>query len=604
MNLDRPLEHDPAALARKLAQVKILAGYPPTVGQRILGPEYGHLAALNLDLSSLPVRETELAGAVDQIRVHLKTLAETLLPSEALPTALAQVSGHLVAEFETLQSLLKSSAAVVVDADLVQRVRHKFTPIRDQLEQELADLDLLITPLRPPRPNPDGSWAADNWLEWAVKHYLPYRFWLEEIGRHDHEIAVQADAFAEWLYDHYPMLQLTYPRMVYRGLLALRDRLTGPAPVLVAVVDNLNYKFFPDLVRYLQTQGFFSQETIPHLAMLPSCTEVSKKCLFIGQPEPFPGTAYEKPTLAAWEHTLKGRRIRYLPHVGALRSVKRREHDVYFLNYLPVDEALHDDEQQTGVFYSAAVRQRLRALTQDIRAFAERIGAEGDLVLVVVSDHGATRIAAEAPNAIDRQFYAGRVKDRHHRYVTIDDKQLAALPDNVRFECYVFERERFGLPTHYLAARSTYRFADPGEGIYVHGGLSPEETIVPLAVFTPVAVASRPLTIRLLADEFRYGVKSLLRLELVNPNRYGCQDVHVEVLNANVEATPVLLGGLDALSQAEVSSEVRFRRMPGEMTALQVRMTYQFLGKSHSQVAELPITLKRLMTTTFDLDDL
>ncbi|MGA9348015.1 MAG: hypothetical protein WBW48_04330 [Anaerolineae bacterium] len=595
------LRRDPATLACKLAQVKVLAGYPLEVGRRLLGPEYNHLAALNLDFSGLPVREVDLADMVDQIRVHLNTLAQTLPASEALLAMLDQVSGHLMAEFEALQTLLKSGD-VAVDADMVRRARQKFAPIHDRLEQELAGLGLLITPPRPT--NPDGTWTADEWLDWAVEHYLPYRFWLEEIGQHDEEIATQADAYAAWLYAQYPALRLIYPRMVYQGLLALHDRLTSSAPVLVVVADNLNYKFLPDLVRYLQVQGFFVEQSIPYLAMLPSCTEVSKKCLFIGQPEPFSGTAYEKPTLEAWGPALGGRRVCYLPHVGALRSVKRREHDVYFLNYLPVDEALHDDEQQTGVPYSAAVRQRLRALAGDIRAFAERIGAERDLAVIVISDHGSTRISAEAPNPIDRRFYATRVTDKHNRYVTISDAELKALPDNVRFECYIFERERFGLPTNYLAARSTYRFSDLGEGIYVHGGLSPEETIVPLAVFAPVAVKPKPLMVRLLADEFRYGVKSLIRLELVNPNQYVCQEVRIEVLNSNVEAAPTMMGDLDPLSQAEVQIETRFRRITEEMTALQVRVGHKFLGQSYSQVEKLPVKIKRIMTTTFDLDEL
>ncbi len=597
------LRSNPAALACKLAQVKILAGYPSQVGKRILGPEYDHLAALNLDFSGLPVREVDLADAVDHIRVHLNTLARALPPSEALTTMLDQVSGHLVTEFEALHTLLKSGD-VAVNADIVRRVRQKFAPIHDRLEQELADLDMLVTPPRPPQPDPDDAWAADEWLDWAVEYYLPYRFWLEEIGQHDKEIATQADAYAEWLYTQYPALRLTYPRMVYQGLLALHDRLTSSAPVLVVVADNLNYKFFPDLVRYLQAQGFFVEQSIPYLAMLPSCTEVSKKCLFIGQPEPFSGTAYERPTLEAWEPVLGGRRVRYLPHVGALRSVKRQQHDVYFLNYLPVDEALHDDEQQTGVPYSAAVRQRLRALAGDIRAFAERIGAERNLAVIVISDHGSTRICAEAPNPIDRRFYATRITDKHHRYVTISDAELKALPDNIRFECYIFEKERFGLPTNYLAARSTYRFTDPGEGIYVHGGLSPEETIVPLTVFAPVAVKPKPLTVRLLADEFRYGVKSLIRLELVNPNQYACQEVHVEVLNSNIEAAPTVVGDLDALSQTEMQIEARFHRIIEEMTALQVRVGHTFLGQSYSQVEKLPVKIKRIMTTTFDLDAL
>ena len=223
---------------------------------------------------------------------------------------------------------------------------------------------------------------------------------------------------------------------------------------------------------------------------------------------------------------------------------------------------------------------------------------------IVTSDHGSTRIAAGAPNVIDRQFYASRVTDKHHRYVTIGDAELADLPANVRYECYIFERHRFDLPVNYLAARSIYRFADPGEGIYVHGGLSPEETIVPLVVFAPVTIEPKSLTVRLLADEFRYGVKSLIRLELVNPNQYACQEVHVEVLNPNVEAAPALVGDLASLSQTEVQIEARIRRTAGEMENLQVRVDYQFLGQSRSLTEELPVNMKRITTTTCALDGL
>jgi len=152
--------------------VEVLAGYPPQVGQRILGPEYDYLAALRLDLSGLPVREADpsagsgqaLADATDQIRVHLNTLAQALSPSEALPVMLDQVSGHLVAEFKVLQMILKAGDATV-DADLVRQVQQKFAPVHDQLEQGLADLDLLVTLPRPPQPDTDGTWTTDEWLE-------------------------------------------------------------------------------------------------------------------------------------------------------------------------------------------------------------------------------------------------------------------------------------------------------------------------------------------------------------------------------------------------------------------------------------------------------
>lgn len=596
------LKHDPQDLTRRLSQIRVLSGYPNEVGQRVMGPEYDILANMKLDLGGLPVREADLGSVIDQVRVYLNHLALDHAPAEALSLLLDQASGHLVIEFETVSSLLKSNQ-VMADSELVHRVQRKFSPLSGQLEQELSDLDLLITRPRPSQPDPAKDWTADQWLDWAVQQYLPYRFWLEEVGRHDAELTVQADAYAEWLYTSYAQLWTGYSRMVYRSLLNLIDRLKASPPVLIAVLDNFNYKFLPDLQRYLQAQGFAAEQSCPYLVMLPSCTEVSKKCLFIGQPEPFSGTAYKKPTLAAWSGTLGHRRVCYLSGIGDLRAVRQREHDVFFLNYIPIDKALHEDEHQTGISHSAAVRQRLQALAKDIRAFAGRIGAEQELVIIVTSDHGSARIPADAPNLIDRHFYAKKVEDKHHRYVTMSDKALAALPGNVRFECYIFEREKFNLRTNYLAARSTYRFVDPGERLYVHGGLSPEETVVPVTVFTPLMAKAKPLTIRFLVDELRYDVKSFVRLEVVNPNDYPGQEICAEIVTPGVEAVPATLKNLERLGHTEVCIETRVRRADTQTLPLQVRITWQFLGQPQSQLEEAPVRIRRMVTTAFDMEE-
>ncbi len=49
---------------------------------------------------------------------------------------------------------------------------------------------------------------------------------------------------------------------------------------------------------------------------------------------------------------------------------------------------------------------------------------------------------------------------------------------------------------------------------YIHGGLTPEETLIPMALFTPQTVSSKPLTLRLLNNEFYYARKSEVRLDL------------------------------------------------------------------------------------------
>ncbi len=611
----RWLRQSPQQLAQQLATLNVLTGYPPEVGRRVMGDQFDLLARLELDLSDIQVSESQIGSALDQIRVHLEQLMRSTATHrlrsgqahEALEAILTQASGYLEVEFDAVQRLLRSGE-VAIDRDLVRRVRGLFARVqhRPHLDQALADLDLLISQPPPPKPdpNPSNPWSDEQWLEWAEEHYLPYRFWLEEIGQLTGDIVDFAGAYADWLYKRYPAMRLSSPRMVYQALPALKGKMMSDAPVLVLVIDNFNAKFFRDFTRYMQAQGYYAEQLTYYVSMLPSCTEISKKCLFVGQPEPFAGTSYEKPVQETWEQALRGRRALYLPHIGALRAIKRREHDVYFLNYLPLDMAFHQDEEHVGISHAQAARSYLRAVARDVRAFGERIGAPRDLVVIVISDHGSTRIPAEAPNLIDSAFFAKRVLDRHHRYVRITDSELHQLPDNIQYQCYTFERERFGLNENYLSARAHYRFLPTTGSTYIHGGLTPEETLVPVAVFTPLTVSPKPLTVRLLGNAFYYARKSEIQVELVNTNAYACESVRLEIQNANVDAPGVDLGTLAPMSQETVTLEARFRRSHGGVDTLHIRVTYGFLGQPQQQEVEEAVEMKSMMTQAFDLREL
>lgn len=596
------LKRDPAYLGKQLAILKATEGYGRQIGQRTLGSEFPLLSDLELDLSQVEVNETTVSDALDQVRVHLHHLTESLQPGEALDVILGQACGQLEIEFDVLQVLLRSGD-LTIDAEIVDRIRKLFTPIRNRphIDQALADLDLLIKPKDPPLPNSD--WGEEEWLNWAVHSYLPYRFWLEEIGQLRGDVADLAELYADWLYGYYKSTRLHSERMIYQALPKLRPMIQDSSVTLILVLDNFNQKFWRDFQRYMQHAGFFNQETAYYLSMLPSATEISKKCLITGQPGPFEGTAYEGPVKQVWESALKGRKVCYLPHIGALRRVKQQEHDVYFLNYLPIDIAFHQDEQHTGISHAQAARSHLRALAEDIRAFGERIGAERDLVVISLSDHGSTRIPANEPNPIDPSFFKKKVEDKHHRYVSIKDDELDNLPENVQYQCYIFERGRYDLQINYLAAKRHYRFKPTTENIYVHGGLTPEETIVPVAIFKPVRVTPKPIQVSLLDRGFYYGRRSQLRFELVNTNAYVCEAVTIEILNVAVDMPAVEVGDLGIMSQREVATEGRFRRGREDLISLDVRVSYEFLGEPQQQTSEIEITMKKMMEQKFDLGE-
>jgi len=601
--LVRLLRDNPDELRSLLARFKLLSGYPDEVGLRAMGDDFKHLKPLNFDLAGLSLDEEEVQTSVDQIKVYLNQVRRQEASADLAEELLEQVSGELEVEFDLLHELV-TEWGISVDRPLLRRIWNRFAPMEARIADKMRELELRISPKRPEKPDSEGDWKVTGWIEWAVNQYLPYRFWLEETEQRDEEIEGYAEAYADWLYERFSYLRSNLPCIVYRALHNQIEYLEGEGPVLFVAVDNFNYKFLKHLERLMEKAGLYRVHSAPYLSMLPACTEVSKKCLFTGSPEPFKGTAYKKPIQDAWASHLGGRRLRYLPYLGSLKEIREREHDVYFLNHTLIDDTLHQDEKELGISHAKAVRRRIADLVEAVKEFARRIEAEHDLVVITCSDHGSTRIPAETPNFIDQEFYADRVDDPHHRYVSISDEEMKALPDHVDFQCYRLRRKAFGLNKNYLVARDYYRFRETEETFYVHGGLTPEETIVPLCIFQPVVEKPKPLTVRLLQDEFRYGAKSMIRLELVNVNPYPCVHVRVEVLDSNVECEPAELDELAAQDPEEVHIPARLWRSEKEMTRLHIQISYQCLGERRRQVVEPLITIRSMMETGFDLEEL
>lgn len=603
--LIRLLRDDPDELRMLLGHLKVLRDYPAEVAERAIGDRAMELLPLDLDLADLDLDDEDIEAARDQIAVYLNRMEQREASVELVETLLGQVSGELELEFRTLYEMI-TEGDMDVDRSLIERVQERFAPIRNQLIDSMADLQRHVPPKRPSPPDPEGGWDASDWLRWAVADYLPYRFWLEETETRDEEIESFAASYADWLYGCYQELMPSFPHMVYRALHndEQREHLMGDNPVLFIAIDNFNYKFLDHLERLFEDAGFYSSGATPYLSMLPTCTEVSKKCLFTGSPTPFEATGYEASVLDAWRDRPKGRRLRYLPYLGTLREVKKREHDVYFLNHTPIDNTLHQSQVELGVPHAKNVRRHLEDLVEAVEDFARRIDAEHELVVIICSDHGSTRIPAEAPNIIDQPFYTERLTDPHHRYIALSDEEMEKLPDNVDFECYRLRKGLLDLNENYLIARGYGRFKKTDETAYVHGGLMPEETIVPLCTFQPVVEAPKQLTVRLLEDEFRYGAKATLQLELVNVNPYPCLNLRVELLDENVDYEPVELRSLPGRHDVQMDVPVRIWRREEDVTDLRLRVSYQLLGERRRQLEVVPIIMRSMMESGFDLEDL
>ena len=120
-------------------------------------------------------------------------------------------------------------------------------------------------------------------LAWATDSYLPYQAWCSAQDRFDPELFRMGDRFSEWLIAHWYDIRANSGRMVFNIFPEHASELKpGQRFNLVLVVDNLGWSFSAILRELFQEHGYFFAYAEPYLAMLPSETEISKKCLLSG----------------------------------------------------------------------------------------------------------------------------------------------------------------------------------------------------------------------------------------------------------------------------------------------------------------------------------
>jgi len=377
---------------------------------------------------------------------------------------------------------------------------------------------------------------------------------------------------------------------------------------LFLMIDNFNFKYFNELCTLLSHQGFFCKEPQAYFSMIPTETVVCKKSLFSGEPEirNLRNKNYEQIIQEAWSGFVGSKKFKFLPHLGALNEIRKAEYDVYFLNYRSIDELFHEDEDELGKPHREEVWHRLETLVNSVINFGKRLGIERKLSIYICSDHGSTKIQVRVSNPIDRKYYEAKSEDKHHRFVTLSDTQMENLPSHVESNCYVIRRQEYGLLENILIAKGYSRFKKITGKFYVHGGLSPEEVIVPFAVFNKIMAEPKEILVYLSQNTFRYSVKSTIKLGIGNINEYGIVNIFIDIRNSNIVCQTTKVMGVEPKGRVQVEIPARFMKTPDkkETNYLLMRIHYQFLGRDYTQNVEAPIVIKSIIEKKSDSEEL
>ena len=602
--LIRRLQDDPVGLRRDLCQYKVLRNYPVTLGNKVLGDVWDMFRKVRVDTTDLALSPKDRKTISKEVVYYLTSQEKAVKAGSDLVALLDQVSGYLEVEYDFVETILKSHLEWL-SLELLHRVEAAFRPMPGRASSSLAQLRRLIRPTYPVAP--EQEWGAAQWLNWTSSSYMPYYAWLEAADQTDETVMEYATLFADWYYDRFNALKYSEPdKFAFSGLYRNLSQMTeGKTVTLILLIDNFNYVSFQELCRLFNQHDFTLQASQPLLSLIPTATEVSKASLIAstGDQADLPSDTYAGLVKKEWAGILGDKSAAYLPYIGDLQKLTALEHDVYFLNYLPIDQALHEDARTTGRSHADAVRDCLRTLTQTVSEFAKRFGLEERLVVFALSDHGATRIASETVNVLDQDYFKKLALEKHHRFVALTDEAFAKLPQVAEAQCYLIDRHKFKTNQNYLAARSYYRFLDTTDTFYVHGGLTPEEVVVPFARFEIAPLRPSAPTVRLLKSDYRIAKRSSVEIEIGNPNPYALEAVSIRLIDQDSEE--IILESLAANAAETVGLLTMFRKVPGEgnTRTVTLRLRYECQGRDFGpHDFAFDITLKSLMEVSDDFD--
>jgi hypothetical protein len=599
---------DPEHLRQTFAQYKLLRNYPAHLGQQVLGDAWQTVSRAQEETESLQLFPGDPVLVVPVIEYYLTGIHARMTSSEDLQVLLTQMSGWLQEEFRFLETVLHQHPLWLTPA-LLHTIEQRFRPLRQTLDQQMAALRRLMAP-RFPRA-PDQFWTIEEWLSWIQEDYMPYYAWLDANSKHDTRVVTYSGQFDDWYYQHFVQLLHGSPtHFAVNALYQERETIMAEGAVaLILMIDNLNLALMQDLVSIFSLHDFALQDggVRPMLSLIPTTTEVGKARVMAGQGdlENLEAEHYSDLVVKAWSDLAHGKRITYLSNLGAFTSLRERSDDIYFLNYLGIDHALHEDLHESGLIPHEVVYERLVALVKAIESFAHRFRIEHRLAIYVLSDHGSTRLPGETVTVVDKEFVKRATTDAHPRFLALSDDAFATLSPDVKAYCHVISRQRFQTRANYLVARHYARFIETKGACYVHGGLTPEEVVVPFAHFAHREVRPHAPTLHLLMTQFRYEIRSHVRLVLGNPNAFPLEAVRLFLVHAGAEEH--LVEHLAPKQEQEIDLETVFWKMPGtsNQQTLTVRLRYECQGHAFGpRDYSFDIIMKPIMEVIDDIIEL
>ena len=610
------LSEDAANVWRLLSLWTILHGYPGKLLEFVLSPEQLVFvskippAAMN----DLPLEPSAHKQILTQLELFFNEIRKQIHSSNDFKKVAGCASGRLLQEYQFVSSILKSRQFAPILSD-IQAVQEKFEFCPGVSKIQLNALGYHVKPDRPTLLKPKEEWSGPEWIRWTTREYMPYRTWQIHSGYYDDGLEQTVARFSDWCIGEYTSihkdtdLSLTY---------CLRDITSSDSEddlVIILLIDCLPLSFMDILDDALRNIGLSRHNINYRFAGLPTDTGHNKAALLGGEWQD-KAVNYEAILKMRSASDWSGRNVVYLSNLKAMSEMPApQKSTIAVLNFIDGDELLHSDVESKNTTYEDELHRLFARVAEAVSRLSQNWeGAKERFNVYVVTDHGACRILEEEKRSFDSAIIKDIFADGKYRFSSVTENQTRDIPQNMweighRFkQPFASENTTFFLPRGHNTVRSAGAVKE-----FMHGGVTPEEVIVPTAFYKMVKAAWKTLAARFLnldiikeTGRAKFYIQRVvtLKIELQNPNAADIHILRATVISPETDLKSCEAATIPAASVKPLTMNCYFKKSALGNKPLEIEVAYEIAGEQHTLSLVLESEFKSAMSGGFSLKDL
>jgi hypothetical protein len=365
----------------------------------------------------------------------------------------------------------------------------------------------------------------------------------------------------------------------------------------------------------LRNVGFSRHELSYRYAGLPTTTEYNKAAILSGKWEETAGN-YETLLKARSVSEWKGKNVIYLSTLKALSELQTPvEPTIVVLNFSDGDELLHSDVESKNATYEEELHRLFSRVAEAVAKLSQEwTGPREAFSVHVVTDHGACRVLEEEKHSFEAAVIKKLFANEKYRFASVPEDQIHEIPGHLwalghRFKGpFVSENTTFFLPR----GHSTVRYAGRLKG-YVHGGVTPEEVIVPTALYRLVKVAWKKPGARFLnldmareTGRAKFYIQRVvpLEIEIQNPNATDMHIIRASVVAPEADLKSYEVATIPGEAAKPMKMNCYFKKSALGEKALEIEIVYEIAGEQHALFLTLESDFISAISLGFSLKDL